>query len=131
MRRGDIYLISLDPTEGREQRGSRPVLVVSPAEFNEATKLPVICPITNGGDFARCIGFAVPVTGIKTTGVVRCDQPRVLDPGARNARKMDTLHVSGMEEVLFAKRWLAFWQLRPSGSGGVEIGFGRSCTNAD
>ena len=31
MRRGDIYLVSLDPTEGREQRGSRPVLVVSPA----------------------------------------------------------------------------------------------------
>ncbi|WP_298160056.1 type II toxin-antitoxin system PemK/MazF family toxin, partial [Ferrovum sp.] len=94
MRRGDIYLVSLDPTEGREQRGSRPVLVVSPAEFNEATNLPVICPITNGGDFARRIGFAVPVTGIKTTGVVRCDQPRVLDFGARNARKVDTLPAS-------------------------------------
>ena len=100
MKRGDIYLVSLDPTEGREQRGSRPVLVVSSAEFNEATKLPVICPITSGGDFARRIGFAVPVTGIKTTGVVRCDQPRVLDLGARNARKVDTLPESIMEEVL-------------------------------
>ena len=100
MKRGDIYLVSLDPTEGREQRGSRPVLVVSPAEFNEATKLPVVCPITSGGDFARRIGFAVPVTGIKTTGVVRCDQPRVLDLGARNARKVDTLPASIMEEVL-------------------------------
>lgn len=100
MKRGDIYLVSLDPTEGREQRGSRPVLVVSPAEFNEATKLPVICPITSGGDFARRIGFAVSVTGIKTTGVVRCDQPRVLDLGARNARKVDTLPASIMEEVL-------------------------------
>lgn len=100
MRRGDIYLVSLDPTEGREQQGSRPVLVVSPAEFNEATKLPVICPITNGGDFARRIGFAVPVTGIKTTGVVRCDQPRVLDLAARNARKVDTLPAPIMDEVL-------------------------------
>lgn len=100
MKRGDIYLVSLDPTEGREQRGSRPVLVVSPVEFNEATKLPVICPITSGGDFARRIGFAVSVTGIKTTGVVRCDQPRVLDLGARNARKVDTLPASIMEEVL-------------------------------
>ena len=71
MNRGDIYLVSLDPTEGREQRGSRPVLIVSPSEFNEATKLPVICPITSGGDFARRIGFAVPITGIKITGVVR------------------------------------------------------------
>lgn len=100
MRRGDIYLVSLDPSEGREQQGSRPVLVVSPAEFNEATKLPVICPITNGGDFARRIGFAVPITGIKTTGVVRCDQPRVLDLAARNARKVDTLPGSIMDEVL-------------------------------
>ena len=100
MRRGDIYLVSLDPTEGREQRGSRPVLVVSPTEFNEATKLPVICPITNGGDFARRLGFAVPVTGIKTTGVVRCDQPRVLDLVARNGRKVDTLPEPLMDEVL-------------------------------
>ncbi len=100
MKRGDIYLVSLDPTEGREQRGSRPVLVVSPDEFNEATKLPVICPITSGGDLARRIGFAVPVTGIKTTGVVRCDQPRVLDLGARNARKVDTLPATVMDEVL-------------------------------
>ena len=100
MRRGDIYLVSLDPTEGREQRGSRPVLVVSPAEFNDATHLPVVCPIATGGDFARRIGFAVPVTGIKTTGVVRCDQPRVLDLGARNARKVDVLPESSMNEVL-------------------------------
>ncbi|MBX7228111.1 MAG: type II toxin-antitoxin system PemK/MazF family toxin, partial [Burkholderiaceae bacterium] len=42
MKRGDIYLVSLDPTAGHEQRGSRPVLVVSPDEFNEVTKLPVI-----------------------------------------------------------------------------------------
>ena len=53
MRRGDIYLVSLDPAAGHEQSGSRPVLIVSPAEFNEATKLPVILPITTGGEFAR------------------------------------------------------------------------------
>ena len=100
MRRGDIYLVSLDPTEGREQRGSRPVVIVSPTEFNEATKLLIICPITSGGDFARRIGFAVPISGIKTTGVVRCDQPRVLDLGSRNARKVDTMPALIMEEVL-------------------------------
>lgn len=37
MKRGDIYLVALDPTEGREQRGHRPVLVISPQAFNEAT----------------------------------------------------------------------------------------------
>jgi len=46
MKRGDIYLVSLDPTEVREQRGSRPVVIVSPDEFNQATKLPEVLPIT-------------------------------------------------------------------------------------
>ena len=69
-------------------------------EFNEATKLLVILPITNGGAFARRLGFAVPVTGIKTTGVVRCDQPRVIDLATRYARKVDTLPEPIMDEVL-------------------------------
>ncbi len=98
--RGDIYLVSLDPTEGREQQGFRPVLVVSPAEFNAVTKLPVVLPITNGGGFARRIGFAVPISGIKTTGVVRCDQPRVLDLGARDGRKVDALPPAILDEVI-------------------------------
>jgi mRNA interferase ChpB len=93
-------MVSLDPTAGHEQSGSRPVLVVSPIEFNEATKLPVILPITNGGDFVRRLGFAVPVTGISITGVVRCDQPRVLDLITRHARKVDTLPKHIMDEVL-------------------------------
>jgi mRNA interferase ChpB len=100
MKRGDIYLVSLDPTQGHEQRGHRPVLVVSPAAFNEATKLPVILPITKGGEFAQRIGFAVPISGIKTTGVVRCDQPRVLDLHARNGKKVDTLPQEILDEVL-------------------------------
>jgi mRNA interferase ChpB len=100
MKRGDIYLVSLDPTEGREQRGSRPVVIVSPGEFNQATKLPVVLPITNGGEFARKLGFAVPIAGIKTTGVIRCDQPRVIDLAARHARKVDTLPEPIMDEVL-------------------------------
>ncbi|HLJ65199.1 MAG TPA: type II toxin-antitoxin system PemK/MazF family toxin, partial [Stellaceae bacterium] len=99
MKRGDIYVVTLDPTHGREQQGHRPVLIVSPADFNAATKLPVVLPITSGGDFARRIGFAVPISGIKTTGTVRCDQPRVLDLQARNGRKVDTLPAAIMEEV--------------------------------
>ena len=73
---------------------------MSPTDFNKATKLPVIVPITNGGDFARRIRFAVPISGIRTTGVVRCDQPRVLDLSARTARKVDTLPTPILDEVL-------------------------------
>ncbi len=100
MRRGDIYMVSLDPTAGHEQSGSRPVLVVSPTEFNAATQLPVVLPITSGGQFARRLGFAVAITGIKTTGLVRCDQPRVIDLAARHARKVDTLPEPIMDDVL-------------------------------
>lgn len=100
MNRGDIYMVSLDPTLGHEQRGHRPVLVISPTAFNDATKLPVILPITSGGEFARKIGFAVPISGIRTTGVVRCDQPRVLDIVARGGRKVDALPQEILDDVL-------------------------------
>ena len=100
MKRGDIYLVSLDPTSGHEQKGSRPVVIVSPDEFNQVTKLPVVLPITTGGDFARRLGFAVPLMGIKTTGVIRCDQPRVLDFAARQARWVDSVPDAIMDDVL-------------------------------
>lgn len=100
MNRGDIYMVSLDPSQGHEQQGHRPVLIISPTAFNLATRLPVILPITTGGEFARRIGFAVPLAGIRTTGVVRCDQPRVLDIQARNGRKVDSLPAEVLEDVL-------------------------------
>jgi mRNA interferase ChpB len=100
MNRGDIYMVSLDPTHGHEQRGRRPVLVISPTPFNQATKLPVILPITSGGDFAPRIGFAVPLTGMKTEGVVRCDQPRVLDLRARGGKRVESVPSQILDEVL-------------------------------
>ena len=102
MERGDIYLVSLDPTAGHEQQGTRPVLVVSPAAFNRLTKTPVVLPITTGGNFARTAGFAVPLAGAgtKTTGVIRCDQPRALDLGARNGRKLESAPAAIVDEVL-------------------------------
>ena len=102
MERGDIYLVSLDPTSGREQQGTRPVLVVSPSSFNQLTKTPVVLPITSAGNFARTAGFAVSLTGCgtKTLGVVRCDQPRAMDLASRNARKLESVPPAIMEEVL-------------------------------
>jgi len=78
------------------------VLIVSAEAFNRITKLPVILPITSGGDFARTAGFAVPLTGsgTKTTGVVRCDQPRTLDLAARGGKKLENIPDAVMDEVL-------------------------------
>src|SRR5262245_19318858 len=59
-------------------------------------------PITTGGSFARTAGFAVPLigAGTKTTGVVRCDQPRSLDLRARGAKKLETVPDRIIDEVL-------------------------------
>lgn len=102
MERGDVYLVSLDPTSGHEQRGTRPVLIVSPGAFNRLTKTPVVLPITAGGNFARTAGFAVSLmgAGTETAGVVRCDQPRALDIGARRGRKLESVPASVMDDVL-------------------------------
>ncbi|HFP3635324.1 TPA: type II toxin-antitoxin system PemK/MazF family toxin [Escherichia coli] len=102
MDRGEIWLVSLDPTAGHEQSGKRPVLVVSPASFNEVTRLPVVVPVTSGGQFARNAGFAVSLegAGTKTTGIIRCDQPRTIDMGARNGKRLERIPDSIINEVL-------------------------------
>jgi mRNA-degrading endonuclease toxin of MazEF toxin-antitoxin module len=102
MDRGDIYLVSLDPTAGHEQQGTRPVLIVSPGAFNRLTQTPIVLPVTTGGTFARTAGFAVALSGAgtRTTGIVRCDQPRALDIGARQGRKLESIPSAIMDEVL-------------------------------
>jgi mRNA interferase ChpB len=102
MDRGDIYLVSLDPASGHEQQGKRPVLVVTPAKFNKLTGVPVVLPITSGDNFARTIGFAVSLSGAgtRTTGIVRCDQPRAVDLQARNGKKLERLPNDILNEVL-------------------------------
>ena len=102
MERGEIWVVSLDPTAGHEQRGTRPVLVVSPAAFNKVTGTPVVLPVTTGGGFARRRGFAVSLedAGTQTTGVIRCDQPRALDLAARDGRRVESVPEHVIDDVL-------------------------------
>jgi mRNA-degrading endonuclease toxin of MazEF toxin-antitoxin module len=102
MERGEIYLVSLDPTMGHEQQGKRPVLLISPGKFNHLTGVPVVLPITTGGNFARMAGFAVSLTGAgtRTTGIIRCDQPRALDLSARVGKKLEKVPDHIIDEVL-------------------------------
>ena len=102
MDRGEIWLVSLDPTSGHEQQGTRPVLIVSPASFNAFTRLPVVVPVTRGGNFARAAGFTVSLdgAGTKTAGMIRCDQPRTIDMQARNGKRLERIPDSVLNEVL-------------------------------
>ena len=102
MKRGDIHMVSLDPAFGREQQGHRPVLVISSDMLNQLSKLPVVLPITSRGNFARAIGMSVSLAdaGTKTVGIIRCDQPRVVDLQARGSRRVESVPADILEEVL-------------------------------
>ena len=99
--RGEIWHVNLNPVAGKEQQGSRPVMVVSEKEFNRSG-LVLICPVTQGGNQARFAGFAVSLinTGTETQGVVMCNQPRTIDYAARAARFVEDLPDHVVDEVL-------------------------------
>lgn len=101
MDRGDIWHVDLDPITGREQAGSRYVLIISKREFNKLGA-PLCVPITQGGNFAREKGFAVTLlgAGTRTSGVVLCNQLRVLDLLARNAKRVEQVPDHIVSEVL-------------------------------
>ena len=98
---GEIWFVNLNPIVGREQQGTRPVLVVSKKEFNRLG-LCVVCAITQGGQQSRYAGFAVTLmgTGCETQGVVMCNQPRTLDLAARGGGFVEAVGDDLLEEVL-------------------------------
>jgi len=102
MRRGEIWVVALDPAEGHEQKGQRPVLIISPDAFTRVTKVPVVIPIAHGRGFARTAGFAVSLAsaGTTTTGVIRCNQPRALDLSRHHGGRLESVPDSIMDEVL-------------------------------
>jgi mRNA-degrading endonuclease toxin of MazEF toxin-antitoxin module len=101
MDRGDIWHVDLEPIRGREQAGSRYVLLVTTKSFN-AIGTPIIVPITTGGQFARFQGFAVSLSGAGTrsSGVILCNQLRAIDLKARNAQYVESVPDFIMSEVL-------------------------------
>jgi mRNA interferase ChpB len=99
--RGDILHVDLEPTKGKEQRGRRFVLVLSPVEFNRFG-LILACPITQGGEFAREHGFAVSLSaaGTQTQRVVLCHQARTLDYKEPEAQWTESLPEEIVWDVL-------------------------------
>jgi mRNA interferase ChpB len=99
--RGDILHVSLDPTVGKEQQGSRYALVLSPATFNRFG-LALVCPITQGGAFAREHGFAASMmsVGTQTQGVVLCNQVRMISYQERQARIIEQAPAFLVEDVI-------------------------------
>lgn len=104
--RGDILQLSLDPTQGKEIQGARPVLVLSADAFNKASGLLLVAPITQGGIASRQNGFSVNLmgAGTKTLGSILCDQTRTVDARARRYVRIEKAPAAWVEEALQAVR---------------------------
>ena len=82
--RGDVYLVSLDPTLGKEIRKARPCLVVSPDELNRHLDTFLVAPMTTGG---HPYPFRVPCRFQRRSGHVVLDQLRTVD-GRRLVKRL-------------------------------------------
>ncbi len=94
--------VSLNPVVGREMQGNfRPCMVLSPAAFNRLGTA-LVAPITQGGDFARVKGFAVPLigSGTETQGVMLVNAVRMLDLEGRQAKKVEVAPQEIVDDVL-------------------------------
>jgi mRNA interferase MazF len=75
-KRGDIWLINLDPTVGSEIQKSRPCVVVSPAEMHDHLRTVIVAPMTSK---SRAAPFRVPLIHAGTKGLILLDQIRTVD----------------------------------------------------
>ncbi len=76
VRRGDVCLINLNPTRGREIRKARPCVVVSPDELNAHLRTFIVAPMTTG---SHPYPFRVPCRFAGKVGHVVLDQLRTVD----------------------------------------------------
>lgn len=83
--RGHLVWIDFSPQAGREQRGHRPGLVLSPRSFNRLTGLALVCPLTSQRK-SRYFEAPIDKVGRMEGGAVLIDHVRSLDWDARRAR---------------------------------------------
>jgi mRNA interferase ChpB len=100
-KRGDVVRLDFDPSAGHEQQGTRPALVISPEEFNRFG-MALACPVTRGGSFARGRAWTVSLAGagLRTDGVVLCNQVRTVDWKARHAQFIESVAPELIADVL-------------------------------
>lgn len=95
-RRGDVYLVGLDPTLGSEIRKTRPCLVVSPDELNDHLRPVIVAPMTTGG---HAYPWRIPCRFQRRSGFVALDQLRTID-GERLLKRLGRLAPETSTKVL-------------------------------
>ena len=95
-KRGDIWLVDLDPTIGSEIRKSRPCVVVSPPEMHDHLRTTIVAPMTTR---SRPAPFRVPVIHAGQKGLILLDQMRAVDK-ARLAKRLGTVSAKTLTSTL-------------------------------
>ena len=99
-RRGDVYLVSLDPTQGQEIKKVRPCAIVSPNELNDHLSTFMVAPMTTGG---HAYPFRTPCRFQKKDGFIVLDQIRAVDR-RRLVRRLGHLYPATLAKALDALR---------------------------
>jgi mRNA interferase MazF len=99
-KRGEVHLVGLDPTRGREIRKTRPCVVVSPDELNAHLQTVIVAPLTSAG---KPYPFRVPGRFENRSGHVVLDQIRTVDL-ERLLRRLGTLSPRELESTLSVLR---------------------------
>lgn len=100
VRRGEVFLITLDPARGGEIRKTRPCVVVSPDELNEHLRTLIVAPLTTGG---YSYPFRVACTFQRRSGHVVLDQVRTVDQ-ERLVKRVGALPAPVLERALAVLR---------------------------
>ncbi|PAU93188.1 transcriptional regulator [Aliifodinibius salipaludis] len=96
VQRFDVYLISLDPTQGSEIKKTRPCLVISPDEMNRHIRTVIIAPMTST---VKNYPSRVTTTFQKKRGQIVLDQIRTVDK-QRLIKKLGTISSSAQDKTL-------------------------------
>jgi len=98
--RGEVWLVDLNPTRGREQAGKRPVLVVSTNGFNKSpADLVVIAPITSKDkSIPWHVALQPPEGGTKSRSFIMCEAVRSVSHD-RLAQRWGAVTTATMNEV--------------------------------
>jgi len=96
MKRFEVWLTRLDPTEGSEMRKTRPAVIVSPDEMNDRLHTVLVAPLTSGGFAAP---FRVPCQFGRVNGQIALDHLRSLSKG-RCLRRLASLDAKVCAELV-------------------------------
>jgi len=96
IRRFEVYLVNLDPTQGSEIKKSRPCLIISPDEMNRYLSTVIVAPMTTKG---KPYPMRVTCTFKAKSGMIVLDQLRTVDK-SRLLLKQGKLDKPTQDDVL-------------------------------